>query len=30
LRPLLKVIGRQSHVSPAILRLARWMGEGDC
>jgi len=26
LRPLLKVIGRQSHVSPAILRLARWMG----
>jgi primosomal protein N' (replication factor Y) len=30
LRPLLKVIGRQSHVSPAILRLARWMGEYYC
>ena len=29
-RPLLKVIGRQSHVSPAILRLARWMGEYYC
>ena len=30
LRPLLKVIGRQSHVSPTILRLARWMGEYYC
>jgi primosomal protein N' (replication factor Y) len=30
LRPLLKVIGRQSHVSPAILRLARWMGDYYC
>ena len=30
LRPLLKVIGRQSHVSPKILRLARWMGEYYC
>ncbi len=30
LRPLLKVIGRQSHVSPAILRLARWMSEYYC
>ena len=30
LRPLLKVIGRQSHVSPAILQLARWMGEYYC
>ena len=24
------MIGRQSHVSPAILRLARWMGEYYC
>jgi primosomal protein N' (replication factor Y) len=30
LRPLLKIIGRQSHVSPIILRLARWMGEYYC
>ncbi|MGA3180647.1 MAG: primosomal protein N' [Verrucomicrobiota bacterium] len=30
LRPLLKVIGQQPHVSPKILRLARWMGEYYC
>jgi primosomal protein N' (replication factor Y) (superfamily II helicase) len=30
LRPLLKVIGAQPHVSPKILQLARWMGEYYC
>jgi primosomal protein N' (replication factor Y) len=30
LRPLLKVVGRQSFVSPKILQLARWMGEYYC
>ena len=30
LKPLLKVIGRQSHVSPTLLRLARWMGSYYC
>ncbi len=30
LKPLLKVIGRQSHVSPTLLRLARWMGNYYC
>ncbi|HXR07190.1 MAG TPA: primosomal protein N', partial [Candidatus Acidoferrum sp.] len=30
LKPLLKVIGRQSHVSPTLLRLARWMGAYYC
>ncbi len=30
LRPLLKVIGRQSFISPKILQLARWMGEYYC
>jgi primosomal protein N' (replication factor Y) (superfamily II helicase) len=30
LRPILKIIGRQSFVSPNILRLARWMGEYYC
>ncbi len=30
LRPLIKVVGRQSFVSPKILQLARWMGEYYC
>jgi primosomal protein N' (replication factor Y) len=30
LRAILKVIGRQSFVSPKILQLARWMGEYYC
>jgi primosomal protein N' (replication factor Y) (superfamily II helicase) len=30
LRPLIKIIGRQSFVSPKILQLARWMGEYYC
>jgi primosomal protein N' (replication factor Y) len=30
LRSILKVIGRQSFVSPKILQLARWMGEYYC
>ena len=30
LRPILKVLGRQSHVSPRILALARWMSEYYC
>ena len=30
LRPLTKIIGRQSFVSPKILQLARWMGEYYC
>jgi primosomal protein N' (replication factor Y) len=30
LKPLLKVLGRQSHVSPTLLKLARWMGDYYC
>ena len=30
LRPLLKVLGRQSLISPKILQLARWMSEYYC
>ncbi len=30
LKPLTKIIGRQSFVSPKILQLARWMGEYYC
>lgn len=30
LRPILKVIGRQSLVTPKVLQLARWMGEYYC
>jgi primosomal protein N' (replication factor Y) len=30
LRPIIKTIGRQSHVTPKILELARWMGEYYC
>jgi primosomal protein N' (replication factor Y) (superfamily II helicase) len=30
LRSILKTIGRQSHVTPKILELARWMGEYYC
>jgi primosomal protein N' (replication factor Y) len=30
LRPILKTIGRQSHVTPKILELARWLGEYYC
>ncbi|HTA29947.1 MAG TPA: DEAD/DEAH box helicase, partial [Candidatus Cybelea sp.] len=30
LRPILKTIGRQSHVTPKILALARWLGEYYC
>jgi primosomal protein N' (replication factor Y) len=30
LRPLIKIIGSQSFVSPKILQLARWMGEYYC
>jgi primosomal protein N' (replication factor Y) len=30
LRPLIKVVGRQSFVSRKILQLARWMGEYYC
>lgn len=30
LRPLLKIIGRQSFVTPKVLQLARWMGEYYC
>lgn len=30
LRPIAKIIGRQSFVSPKILQLARWMGEYYC
>jgi primosomal protein N' (replication factor Y) len=30
LRSILKIIGRQSHVTPKILQLARWMGEYYC
>jgi primosomal protein N' (replication factor Y) len=30
LRPILKTIGRQSHVTPKILVLARWLGDYYC
>ncbi len=30
LRPIIKTIGRQSHVTPKILELARWMAEYYC
>jgi primosomal protein N' (replication factor Y) len=30
LRPLIKIVGSQSFVSPKILELARWMGEYYC
>ena len=30
LRPIIKTIGRQSHVTPKILELARWLGEYYC
>jgi primosomal protein N' (replication factor Y) (superfamily II helicase) len=30
LRPILKTIGRQSHVTPKILELARWLGDYYC
>jgi len=30
LRPILKIIGRQSFVTPRILDLARWMGDYYC
>jgi primosomal protein N' (replication factor Y) len=30
LRPLLKTIGRQSHVTPKILELARWLADYYC
>lgn len=30
LRPILKTIGRQSHITPKILELARWLGDYYC
>lgn len=30
LRPIIKTIGRQSHVTPKILELARWLAEYYC
>ena len=30
LRPILKVVGRQTLVTPEVLRLARWIGEYYC
>jgi primosomal protein N' (replication factor Y) len=30
LRPIIKTIGRQSHVTPKILELARWLGDYYC
>ena len=30
LRPILKTIGRQSHVTPKILELARWLADYYC
>src|ERR1700689_4007550 len=30
LRPIIKTIGRQSHVKPKILELARWMADYYC
>src|SRR5580658_1214688 len=30
LRPILKTIGRQSHVTPKILTLARWLADYYC
>jgi len=30
LRPILKTIGRQSHVTPKILKLARWIADYYC